>query len=182
MAESLKSGKEGSPNGGDPKKPPTKPTTAGKVRRKTTTVVHSTDEEVAFQQDGKDTSDVAGITAGFAAFDFQGAEKEDTENTADKSDTGTPSKKKGKFLTEHMGLKKATELPGIAERGEPAKLLRGEGYTKASQIFGIYLMENRDLERFQVKMKDLCGIAERYSGDCHKALDEYDKIYTRKLL
>eukprot|EP00117_Sycon_ciliatum_P042072 scpid105183/ scgid30662/ Barrier-to-autointegration factor len=180
MAESLKSGKEGSPNGGDPKKPPTKPTTAGKVRRKTTTVVHSTDEEVAFQQDGKDSTPDTGIEGDLAALNMQ--ERATTQDPVGQSDTGTPSKKHGKFLTEHMGLKKATELPGIAERGDPAKLLTGKGYTKASQIFGIYLMENRDLERFQVKMKDLCGIAERYSGDCHKALDEYDKIYTRKLL
>ncbi|KAK4887778.1 hypothetical protein RN001_004049 [Aquatica leii] len=75
------------------------------------------------------------------------------------------------IVNEPMGNKPVGKLPGVGPTLS-GRMVHG-GYEKASQIYGQYLVLNRDHVRFENWMKDNFRADRRHAGNCSKALEEY---------
>ncbi|TGZ65963.1 hypothetical protein CRM22_005605 [Opisthorchis felineus] len=83
----------------------------------------------------------------------------------------TTSQKHRNFVTEPIGEKLVTELPGIGERlGER---LEAKGFEKASVVLGQFLLLRRDEELFKDWLKEACGANAKQADDCFTALRDW---------
>ncbi|KAA3671187.1 barrier-to-autointegration factor [Paragonimus westermani] len=81
------------------------------------------------------------------------------------------SQKLRNFVTEPIGDKLVTELPGIGLKlGER---LQDKGFDKANVVLGQFLLLKCDEELFKDWLRDSCGANAKQSDDCYVALKEW---------
>lgn len=81
------------------------------------------------------------------------------------------SQKHRDFVTEPIGEKLVTDLPGIGEKlGER---LEAKGFEKAYTVLGQFLLLRRDEELFKEWLKEACGANAKQAGDCYTALRDW---------
>lgn len=85
------------------------------------------------------------------------------------------TQKRRNFLSEPMGRKPVTELPGVGKTigGQ----LGNRGYDKASNVFGQYLVQGGDNRKFTNWMKNNTSANSKQAGDCAQTLNEYRKEF-----
>ncbi|XP_054270005.1 barrier-to-autointegration factor-like [Macrosteles quadrilineatus] len=89
--------------------------------------------------------------------------------------SSTETKKHRRFVSEPMGDKDVTELPGIGE--VLGGRLRDEGYCEASQVLAQFLRLNKDKAAFQRWLKCVCDANCKQCEDCYRALCDYSNKY-----
>ncbi|XP_046561950.1 barrier-to-autointegration factor-like isoform X2 [Haliotis rubra] len=78
------------------------------------------------------------------------------------------SQKHRNFVSEPMGLKPVTELPGIGP--VLGGRLRGAGFDKAYVVLGQFLLLKKDEELFVDWLKEACHANSKQAGDCFTCL------------
>ncbi|XP_046561943.1 barrier-to-autointegration factor-like [Haliotis rubra] len=79
-----------------------------------------------------------------------------------------PKLKNRDFMSEPMGDKLATSLPGIGEvLGER---LREAGFRRAYHVLGKFLMLSKDADRFKAWLKDTFKANVDQAGQCYNCL------------
>ncbi|KAM9364082.1 barrier-to-autointegration factor-like protein [Pholidichthys leucotaenia] len=81
------------------------------------------------------------------------------------------TKKHQSFVSEPMGNKPATAVPGIG-RGLGQELQR-DGVNKASQVFGHYLTGGQNPQQFGQWLKHSSGANSHQTANCTRAMKEY---------
>lgn len=85
--------------------------------------------------------------------------------------TSTTSKKHRQFVSEPMGDKPVTELPGVGP--VLAAKLTEAGFDKAYVVLGQFLVLKKDLELFEMWFRDVTGGNRKHSFDCSRALADW---------
>ncbi|XP_052770070.1 barrier-to-autointegration factor-like [Mya arenaria] len=76
------------------------------------------------------------------------------------------------FVKEPMGNKSATALPGIGIVA--GRNLSAAGYAKASNVFGKFLVLNRDETQFKKWLMSTAGANTGQQNQCYQCLVEYN--------
>ena len=83
----------------------------------------------------------------------------------------TTTQKHRNFVSEPMGDKLVTDLPGIGEvLGERLTRRRFE---KAANVLGQFLVLKKHERRFRAWIKSECGANAKQGGDCYKCLKDW---------
>ncbi|KAG0424459.1 hypothetical protein HPB47_028323 [Ixodes persulcatus] len=87
----------------------------------------------------------------------------------------TTSQKRRNFVSEPMGNKHVSTLPGIGEAlGER---LERRGYDKASKLLGEFLVHNKDKTLFTETLQKNCGANRKQASDCYDALKDWSDAF-----
>ncbi|XP_030604400.1 barrier-to-autointegration factor-like protein [Archocentrus centrarchus] len=81
------------------------------------------------------------------------------------------SQKHRNFVSEPMGDKPVTALPGIGPM--LGRELQREGINKASGVLGHYLVQDRDPQRFGQWLKHSSGANSHQTSTCTRALKDW---------
>lgn len=87
----------------------------------------------------------------------------------------TTSQKLRNFVSEPIGDKLVSELPGIGEA--LGQRLQRKGYATAYNVLGQYLLLNKQEELFIDWMKMTSGANSKQAADCYAALHEWCSSY-----
>ncbi|KAI0237595.1 Barrier-to-autointegration factor [Lamellibrachia satsuma] len=79
------------------------------------------------------------------------------------------------FITEPMGFKDVTELPGI--RGVLGERLSRAGYDKAYVVLGKFLMLKKNKRLFMMWAQHICGANQKQAFDCYSCLNDWCKTF-----
>ncbi|KAK2193259.1 hypothetical protein NP493_16g06009 [Ridgeia piscesae] len=79
------------------------------------------------------------------------------------------------FITEPMGFKDVTELPGI--RGVLGERLAQAGYDKAYVVLGKFLMLKKNKRLFMMWAQHICGANHKQALDCYRCLNDWCKTF-----
>ena len=84
----------------------------------------------------------------------------------------SPSKQHTDFVKSAIGQKEVTELPGIGP--VTVKKLNDDGITRVYQVFGQFLVLNKDREKFYKWLRGF-GANDGQCKACFDALDDWSK-------
>ena len=84
----------------------------------------------------------------------------------------SPSKQHTDFVNSAIGQKEVTELPGIGP--VTGKKLNDDGITRVYQVFGQFLVLNKDRDSFFEWLR-ACGVDDGKCQACFDALDDWSK-------
>ena len=85
------------------------------------------------------------------------------------------SQKHAAFIAEPLADKPVTECAGIGKvLGER---LTENGYEKAYNLVGQYLLLNKDVETFEEWLKMEIKANKKQAGDCAKCIDEWSQAF-----
>lgn len=85
---------------------------------------------------------------------------------------GDSSKKHDNFVNSPMGQKEVSKLPGIGITIK--QRLNEKGITRAYQVFGQFLVLNKDRDSFFEWLR-ACGVDDGKCQACFDALDDWSK-------
>ncbi|XP_054874672.1 barrier-to-autointegration factor-like [Amphiprion ocellaris] len=83
----------------------------------------------------------------------------------------SPTKKQRNFVSELIGDKPVTALPGV--RPDLGKKLQQKGYERADKLLGRFLVMRRDTEAFSDWLRRTSGAKPHLATSCINALQEY---------
>ena len=76
------------------------------------------------------------------------------------------------FFTEPLGDKPVTDLLGPANKAF-ASILENKGFTMAKEMLGVFLMLEKDQEKFKIWLKCTCGATDNLQNLCSFRLAEW---------
>ncbi|KAG0423036.1 hypothetical protein HPB47_001184 [Ixodes persulcatus] len=98
-----------------------------------------------------------------------------TATPTEEETMSSTSQKRRNFVSEPMGNKHVTTLPGIGEAlGEK---LEGKGYDKASKLLGEFLVQKKDKTLFTETLQKNCGANRKQASDCYNALKDWSDSF-----
>ncbi|XP_077497231.1 barrier-to-autointegration factor-like [Amblyomma americanum] len=81
------------------------------------------------------------------------------------------SKKHRSFTSEPMGNKSVTDLAGIGD--SLGGRLRDQGFMRADNVVGQYLLMRRNEDRFTSWLSNASGANRRQARDCYRCVDDW---------
>merc|ERR1712227_524985 len=84
-------------------------------------------------------------------------------------------KKHANFVSEPMGEKEVTEIAGIGETY--GQKLKDQGFEKAFNLLGQFLLLNKDEEMFKEWLKEEVGVKGKHLNDCTNCISEWTRSY-----
>ena len=79
------------------------------------------------------------------------------------------------FVSEPIGEKPVTELPGIGNT--LGRQLTVEGFDKAYMVLGQYLVLKKNKENFKTWLNETCRADARWQQQCYEGLKEWCKAF-----
>ena len=87
----------------------------------------------------------------------------------------TDTQKYRNFISEPMGGKNVTELPGIGSAY--GAILCANGFDTADTVLGQFLVLKRNEEMFKAWLHSVCGANSRYQEYCYNGLNSWCNSY-----
>ena len=75
------------------------------------------------------------------------------------------------FVSEPIGNKPATDLPGIGAK--LGKNLSDKGFDKANHVLGHFLLLKRNHYLFEEWLREISNANDKQANDCYNCLDEW---------